>query len=155
MKKRSGSVSGPSPYPVGGNTKIVPVSKESISHISPSVDYSHQWIFDEIRDDILEVIKKYGDSYDIRQQGRSNTRAFFVLSPDSVRIYQNLVADFSSRSEFSMNIEIPPTAKQESEPTVVIYRASKPAPTTRQIIVRNSWYVIGATFAFLYLAYLA
>lgn len=153
MRKRSGSVGGTGVQ--SGGVSVAPVSDEALARIS-DIDYSDQATFEEIRDDVLDAIKHFGDRYDLRQQGRSSTSAMFVLSPDSVAIHQQLVRYFASRPEFSVKVGVPPNSKLllDAEETVIVYRQAQPAPTFGKKMKKKMPYIVFGSIAFCYLYYI-
>lgn len=133
---------------------ITPVSDEALSRLA-GIDYSNKWVFEEIRDDVLDAIKKFGDRYDLRQQGRSSEYAMFVLSPDSIDIHMQLVRHFEKRPEFSVKIELPPTATGiNAEETVVIYRRAKTPLTLTERIKSRIHLIAGGLISAAYLYYI-
>lgn len=157
MRRRSGSVGGPSfsPDEESGDPPLASVSSESLAHIA-GTDYSDEAIFDEIHEDVMDAIKKWGDRYDIRQEMRSFESAMFVLSSDSLNIHTQLIDHFANRPEFSVKTEVFSDVSDSGgeEETVVIYRKAKPAPTTGEKIKKKMPYIVGSIVCFCYLYYI-
>lgn len=132
-----------------------PVSPESLSHLV-GIDYASKRVFEEIRDDVLDAIKGFGDRYDIRQQGRSTENAIFVLSPDSTAIYKQLVHHFAKRPAFSVKIEPSPltVGGGGGEETVVIYRQAGLPLTKRQTLKKYAHLILGVIVSASYLYYI-